>query len=196
MSQNSSVTNALSGLVPNNFPTNQRAIIDNNFVVTVAMPAAAALANTNALDLGDMVSGVPYVTTETINVGVLTTASVNGNSNTATLILQHTSANTDGTPNAAAWANIPTLGTVAVLSGASSTNATNNTYKLPPATKRFIRAQANNPTGSVSLADSILTLELFFLTAFLRRTGETKHETNCHHCVLGSNRFCGIMPSF
>ena len=162
MSQNSSVTNALSGLVPNNLPTNQRAIIDNNYVVTVALPAAGALANTNALDLGDIVSGVPYVTTETINVGVLSTASVNGNSNTATLGLQHTSANSDGTPNSAAWTSIPTLGTVNVASGASSTNATNNTYKLPPGTKRFIRAQANNPAGSVSLADSTCTLELVF----------------------------------
>jgi hypothetical protein len=152
MSQNSSVTNAFSGLVPNNLPTNQRAIIDNNYVVTVSLPAAGALANTNALDLGDIVSGV----------GVLSTASVNGNSNTATLGLQHTSANSDGTPNSAAWTSIPTLATVNVASGASSTNATNNTYKLPPGTKRFIRAQANNPAGSVSLADSNLTLELLF----------------------------------
>lgn len=162
MSQNSSVTNAFSGLVPNNFPTNTRAILDNNYIVTVSLPAAGALANTNALDLGDITSGVPYVTTETINVGVLTTASVNGNSNTATLILQQTTANTDNTPNSAAWANIPTLGSVNVASGASSTNATNNAFKLPPLTKRFIRVQANNPSGSVSLADSTATLQLLF----------------------------------
>ena len=159
MSQN---ITGFSGLTPNNFPTNQRAVVDANFVVTVAGSAAGANATTNALDLGDQVSGVPYVTTETINVGVLTTASNNGNSNTATITLQHTSANTDGTPNSAAWVNIPTLGSVNVASGASSTNATNNTYKLAPGTKRFIRAVLNNPAGSVSLADSTLTLELLF----------------------------------
>jgi hypothetical protein len=162
MSQNSSVTNAFTGLAPNNFPTNQRNVIDANFVVTVAMPAAAASANTNALDLGDSVSGVPYVTTETINVGVLTSASNNGNSNTATLILQDAKANTDGTPNSASWANITTLGAVNVTSGASSTAATSNVYKLPPGTRRFIRAQATNPSGSVSLADSTLTLQIMF----------------------------------
>ena len=159
MSQN---ITGFSGLTPNNFPTNQRAVIDANYVVSVALPAASAKANTNALDLGDQVSGVPYVTTETINVGVLTTASSNGNSNTATLTIQETTANTDGTPNAAAWQNVPTLGSVNVASGASATNATNNTFKLPPGTQRFIRAQCNNPTGSVSLADSTLTLELLF----------------------------------
>lgn len=166
MSQNSSLTNAYSGLTPNNFPTNQRAVLDANYIVSVALPAAGAKANTNALDLGDIVSGVPYVTTETINVGVLTTASANGNSNTGTITLQHTTANTDGTPNSAAWANIPTLGSVNVASGASSTNATNytgaNAYKLPPGTQRFIRAAFNNPTGSVSLADASMVLELLF----------------------------------
>lgn len=162
MSQNSSLTNAFSGLTPNNFPTNQRAVLDANFIVSVALGAANTKTNTNALDLGDIVSGVPYVTTETINVGVLTSASNNGNSNTATLTLQDTTANTDGTPNSAAWANIVTLGVCNVVSGASSTAASSFVYKLPPGTRRFIRAQGVNPTGSVSLVDSVLTLELLF----------------------------------
>ena len=162
MSQNSSVLSGFSGLTPNNFPTNTRAVIDANFVVSVALSAAGAKANTNALDLGDQVSGVPYVTTETINVGVLTTASNNGNSNVGTITLQDTTANTDNTPNSAAWANIVTLGSVNVTSGASATNATSNVYKLPPGTRRFIRAAFNNPSGSVSLADSTMTLELLF----------------------------------
>ncbi len=162
MSQNSSLTNAFSGLTPNNFPTNQRNVIDANYVVSVALPAASAKANTNALDLGDIVSGVPYVTTETINIGVLTSASNNGNSNTATITLQQTTANTDGTPNSAAWANIGLLGQLNVTSGASSTAASSAVFKLPPNTQRFIRASANNPTGSVSLADANLTLELLF----------------------------------
>lgn len=162
MSQNSSVTNAFSGLTPNNFPVNTRNVIDANFVVNVAMPAANATANTNWLDLGDIVSGVPYVTTETINVGVLTTASNNGNSNTASIILQHTTAAANGTANTAAYTNIATLGVVNVASGASSTPATTNIFKLPPGTNRFIRAYISNPNGSVSLADGTLTLQLQF----------------------------------
>lgn len=165
MSQNTAIIQN-SGLTPNNFPANQRVILDANWIVTVAGPAAAANSVTNALDLGDQVSGNPYVTTENINVGVLTTASNNGNSNTATITLQDTKANTDGTPNASAWANITLLGAANVASGASSTNATAYTgataYKLPPGTRRFIRAMLTNPTGSVSLADSTMTLRLEF----------------------------------
>ena len=161
MSQNIS---GLTGLTPNNYPTNTRQVFDANTTVTVAMPAAGSKANTNAIDLGDPVSGVPYVTTETINVGVLTSASNNGNSNVATITLQDTKANTDGTPNAAAWANIAQCGSVNVTSGASSTAATNYTgataFKLPPASRRFIRASTNNPSGSVDLSDSTLTLRL------------------------------------
>ena len=163
MSQNTNYIQT-SGLTPNNFPTNQRAIIDANFVVTVALAATGINANTNALDLGDVVSGVPYVTTETINVGLLVSASNNGNSNnTAAAIgyLEHTSANTDGTPNSAAWAVIPTLGAVNVISTNAALVATTFTYKLPPGTKRFIRAQIFNNSGA-SLADSTASLELLF----------------------------------
>lgn len=151
-----------SGLTPNNLPTNSRAVLDANYIVSVAMPAAGAKANTNALDLGDVISGLPYATTETINVGVLTSASANGNSNTATITIQDASANTDGTPNSGTWTNIALLGAVSVVSGASSTPSASGTFKLPPTTRRFIRAQINNPTGSVSLADATLTLQLLF----------------------------------
>lgn len=164
MSQASSLTGAggFSGLVPNNLPTNSRAVLDANYIVSVAMPAAAAKANTNALDLGDVVSGLPYATTETINVQILTTASANGNSNTATVTIQEASANSDGTPNSGTWTNISLLGSGSVTSGASSTPSSSTIFKLPPSTKRFIRAQINNPTGSVSLADATMTLQLLF----------------------------------
>jgi len=153
---------SFSGLTPNNLPTNSRAVLDANYIVTVACPAANAKANTNALDLGDVVSGIPYATTETINVKVLTSASANGNSNTATITIQDASANTDGTPNTSTWANIALMGSVSVASGAGSTAAASGVFKLPPTAKRFIRAQINNPAGSVSLADANLTLQLLF----------------------------------
>ena len=146
------------------YPVNTRAVVDANFVVTIALASTGVNVNTNALDLGDVLSGVPYVTTETINVGLAVSASNNGNStNAAAAIgyLEHTSANTDGTPNAAAWAVIPTLGAVNFASVAGVLAANSYTFKLPPGTKRFIRSKVYNNSG-VSLADSTATLELLF----------------------------------
>lgn len=150
-----------NGLVPNNLPVNTRAVVDNNYVVTVNLAAAGATANTNALDLGDFVSGVPYVTTETINVGILTSASANGNSNVIGIVLQDAKANTDGTANTSSWANISQLAQLNVTQGASSTAASSFTVKLPPGTRRFIRAQETSP-GSPNVTDAVLTLELLY----------------------------------
>jgi hypothetical protein len=153
---------SFSGLTPNNLPVNSRAIVDANYSVSVACPASNAKANTGNIDLGDVISGLPYATTETINIQVLTSASANGNSNTATITIQDASANSDGTANTATWANIALLGSVNVTSGASSTPSASGVFKLPPTARRFIRAQINNPSGSVSLADATLTLRLLF----------------------------------
>ena len=148
-----------SGQVPTNYPFNSRILADANFIRTLALPASATTANTSNLDLQ---VATPYPTTETINVSVSTTASVNGNSVNGTIILQHASANSDGTANTATWANIPTLGAVAIVEGASSTAATSYTYKLPPGCLQFIRAQVTLPANTASLADGTLTLSLLF----------------------------------
>ena len=148
-----------SGQQPNNYPTNTRAVVDANFLITLALPASATTANTNAMNLQ---VATPYPTTETINVGVNTSASASGNSVNGTIVLQHTSANTDGTANAAAWTNIPTLGTSSIVEGASTTAATTNTYKLPPGCLQFIRAQVTLPANTANLADATLTLVLYF----------------------------------
>ena len=146
-------------LTPNNYPTNTRNVIDNNFVVSVALPASATTANTNNINLQQ---AYPYATTEIINVGVSTTASVNGNSVNGTVVLQNASANSDGTANTATWANITTLGSVAIVEGASSTAATSYVFKLPPGCLQFIRAQVTLPANTASLADGTLTLQLLF----------------------------------
>lgn len=155
---------SFTGITPDNLPTNSRAVLDANYIVTVAQAATAANAVTNALDLGDAISGLPYATTETINVGLLTSASNNGNASNAVAAigyLEHTSANTDGTANAAAWAVIPTTGAMNIPSAGGTTAAKTFTAKLPPETKRFIRAKVYNNSGA-SLADSTVTLELLF----------------------------------
>lgn len=147
-------------LTPNNAPTNTRAVIDANLVQTVALPAASAVANTNAIDLQE---SVPYPTTETINVQIIVGASTNtANSKNVTAVLQHTTANTDGTANSAAWANSAVLATPLVRATDNAGGgfaATSTTFKLPPGEYRFIRAQfateANggtpNGTGTIQL---------------------------------------------
>ena len=148
-----------TGIVPNNYPTNSRAVVDANFVQTVALPATATTAYTNYLDLQ---VATPFPTTETVNVGVNTTASVNGNSVATTLFLQHCGQNVAGLPDTANWANIPLLGNVVLTQGASSTAASTNTYKLPPGCKEYIRAGVTAAANTANLSDATLTLELLF----------------------------------
>ena len=148
-----------AGQVPTNYPFNSRILVDANYIVTLALPATATTANSNNINL---LNATPYPTTETINVGVNTSASASGNSVNGTIVLQHTSANSDGTANSAAWVNIPTLGTSSIVEGASVTVATVNTYKLPPGCLQFIRAQVTLPANTGNLADATLTLELLF----------------------------------
>lgn len=138
---------------------NSRILLDANFITTLALPATATTANTNNINLQTV---APYSVTEIINVGVNTSASASGNSVNSTIVLQHTSANTDGTANSAAWVNIPTLGSVNVLQGASVTAATANTFKLPPGCLQFIRAQVTNPANTGNVSDATLTLQLLF----------------------------------
>ncbi len=120
-----------SGQVPTNYPFNSRILVDANYIVTLALPATATTANSNSINL---LNATPYPTTETINVGVNTSASASGNSVNGTIVLQHTSANSDGTANSAAWVNIPTL----------------------------IRTQVTLPANTGNLADATLTMELLF----------------------------------
>ena len=140
-------------------PFNDRILQDANFIQTLALPATATTANTNNINLQ---VALPFPTTEHINVLVSTTASVNGNSVNGTVVLQHTSVNSDGTANSAAWVNIPTLGTTAIVEGASTTAAVTATYKLPPGCLQFIRAQVTLPANTGNLADANLTLALLF----------------------------------
>ena len=164
MSQTTNVTNAFSGLVPNNFPTNARAIIDNNYVQTVSVNSGAGVAVTNYIDLGDLLSGVPYVTTETINVELAISASNNGNTTNAAVAyatLQQTSANTDRTANTANNVTVPTTGQVNFAGVGTSLPASSYVFKLPPGCGRFIKAKITNNSGN-DLSDSTMTLRLLF----------------------------------
>ena len=147
-----------SQLSTNNATVNNRSILDNNFIVTVPLPGTATTNNSNSLNLQ---TALPYATTETINVGVVWAASANGNNVNTTAILQHTNANTDGTNNAAGWANIPTLSLTNIVQ-TTVVAAGRITYRLPPACKQFIRLQVTSPANTGNVADSTATLELEF----------------------------------
>jgi len=152
-----------AGIAPNSYPFNNRILFDANYVTpNVALPASGATANTNALNL---LVATPYPTTEQINVlaviGVQGTANTT-NSHNCNVILQHTTANTDGTPNSANWVNITGIGAFSAVDVASAgwANAVNALWKLPPATNQFIRAQYNLEanSGNASTANGYLAL--------------------------------------
>ena len=139
-------------LTPNNYPTNQRAIIDNNFVQLVALAANSTVANTNAIDLQQ---ATPFPVTEIITVQFLTSASASGSTNSKNInaVLQTTTANSDGTANSGAWANSNILGTFVMTtdnSGVAPLGSVN--FKLPPNNARFIRAQFAGESGGGTFA--------------------------------------------
>jgi len=148
-------------LTPTNYPVNTRILKDATLSETVAMPVAAARANTGDIDL---TVATPFPTTETINVYVDIGAAATANDgNDGAVILQHTSANSDATANGAAWANIPTIGPSTVTIAANAVAAQNWTYKLPPGCYQFIRA-TYVPIASCTdtLSDANLTCTLLF----------------------------------
>lgn len=153
---------SFSGIVPDNNPVNSRILADAAMKVTKALPAASGAQTTtsNALDLK---VAVPYPTTETINVSLTTEASADGNSVTGNIVLQDTTANSDGTANGAAWANITNLGYVHTITQASgSTAATAALLKLPPSVRQFIRMRIQVPANTGNLSDADATLQLLF----------------------------------
>lgn len=151
---------SFTGITPNNYPTNDRQVLDANKIVTIALPNAANTVNTNAIDLE---VATPYPTTETINVGILTNLCTAANSKNINIVLQETGANAAGI-DTANYANIVTLGApIKVVAGNATKYAATTTYvKLPPGCKRYIRAQATGEGDGGDSSDGTLTLELLF----------------------------------
>jgi hypothetical protein len=153
-----------NAIIPNNYPFNNRIVIDNAYVSpNVAGPTTTGSVNTNALNL---LNATPYPVTETINVtaivGVQGTANT-ANSKNVNVILQHTTANTDGTANSGNWVNIATLGPQVIVTdnAAAGWAAQGNiTYKLPPTCNQFIRAQFTGEAngGNASSANCLVLL--------------------------------------
>ena len=149
-------------LTPNNQPTNQRAVIDNNFVQAIGLPPGTTVANTNSINLQQ---AVPFPVTEIVNVQIIIGASTgtknNGNINA---VLQATTANTDGTANSAAWANSSFVANPLVI--ATDNNNTGfaqvqSNIKLSPNELQFIRAQFTGYEAS-SIPSGKGTIQLLF----------------------------------
>ncbi len=158
-----------SGITPNNQPYNDRLVLDQNYIVNVALPNAANTVNTNKLDLfaaagAPLPNTLPYSTTETINVIILTTQSTGANSKNINVVLQHTGQLSNGAVDTSNWVNIPTLGApIKVVAGnAANYPASTTKTKLPPGTLQFIRAQATGEANGGDASDGTLALELGF----------------------------------
>lgn len=150
-----------TGQQPNNFPTNTRTVLDANYIVSVALPNAANTVNTNALNLQ---VATPFPTTETINVGILTSLSTGANSKNINVVLQHTGQLANGAIDTSNYVNIPTLGAPIKIVAGNATNyaATTTTAKLPPGTLQYVRAQATGEANGGNASDGTLVLQLQF----------------------------------
>ncbi len=142
-------------LTPNNYPTNVRAVIDNNFVQVVALAANAVAANTGAIDLQQ---ATPYPTTEIVNVQILIGASAAGttNSKNVNAVLQVSSDNSNWA-NSTIFANplVVTVDNGGVMAAASAN------IKLAPGEVRYIRAQFKGEAAGGTPASNG-TIQLLF----------------------------------
>ena len=148
-------------LTPNNYPTNQRAVIDNNFVQVVSMNANAATAtNTNSIDLQQ---ATPYPVTEIVNVQIAIGAATAGNgpANSANInaVLQVSSDNVTFA-NSTIFAT-PLLSTGAAANGLLAASTSN--IRLAPGEVRYIRAQFKGEATAATYNGTINgTIQLLF----------------------------------
>jgi len=134
--------------------------LDNNFVVTRALPAAASsTVNSTSFDLGDAIAGVPFVTTETINLVVIAPA-------LTTTILPDTRTMTYTVQDSADDSSYAAIGTLAaqVQTGAGGAGAATATYtfKLPPNTRRYIRLSIASGASTTDASATSAVFELAF----------------------------------
>lgn len=147
-----SFTNGLTGTLPQN----QRQLLDQNFIVTAAMPNAANTVNTSGLDL---VQATPYPTTDRVDVQILCNGlGVGANNKNVNFRLQDSADNGNWT-NVAIFAN-PILQTVD--NNNTFFNPVNVIFKLGPASQRYIRAVALGEANGGNASAGTFSLQLLF----------------------------------
>jgi hypothetical protein len=120
----------------------------------VALPNAANVVNTNAVDLGAI---KPFPTTEKIQVKLTTTVATAANNLNLTFYLQDSA--DDNTSN---YVNIGNCAKGLINEGSNVYAATDFILTLPPVTKRYVRACAAGEANGGNAADGTLTMSLLF----------------------------------
>lgn len=125
----------------------------SSLVANIALPNAANVVNTGAIDLG---SNAPYPLNEKIGVLLTSTQSTGANSKNINIRLQ------DSNESNANFTNIAE-GPIKVLAGnAANFPAFSMNIALPPAVKRYIRATALGEANGGDASDGTLSLQLRF----------------------------------
>lgn len=133
---------------------NPRNMQDAALIKIKALPNAANVVNTNAIDLG---SAETYPVTGQVVVKLTTTAATGANSKNINCAIQHSN------EAAANFANIAELENplLAVVDNAGNGfNAGTVNVALPPGCRRYIRAQATGEANGGNAADGNISIEL------------------------------------
>lgn len=136
-------------------PTNQRALLDVNYIVTTTYPNAANQVNSSGLDL---VQAVPYPTTDRIDVNITGTAGVGANNKNVNFWLQESADNGN-------WTNMAYMNTSllqTVDNGNTNTNTGNVTVHLQPGCLRYIRLATKGEANGGAGTNGVATLQLLF----------------------------------
>lgn len=134
-------------------PVTERRVIDAALTKSVALPTGAATANTNSIDLG---KALPFPIQESFHVKISTSTAAGANNKNITVKLQDSA---DGTT----FANIASLGALTVTdNNGAGFPAGSLTVSLPPATRRYLRAQATSEANGGASNNGSLTVDLLF----------------------------------
>lgn len=137
-------------------PNNARALLDENFIVTVTAPNAANVVNSSGLDL---VQATPYPTTDRIDFQIINNGLAAGANNKNINCWMQESADNGNWTNMAGLA-VPLL--VEADNNGSTVNGGNYIGKFQPGCKRYIRLQAQGEANGGAGTNGVLTLQLLF----------------------------------
>lgn len=134
---------------------NQRRLADADKSVSIALPNAANVVNTNGIDLEQV---APYPTTEAFQVRITTTAGTGANNKNINLRVQDSADNVT-------FANVAVLGNpiLTVVDNNGAGYPTGEVFvQLPPTIKRYVRVQAAGEANGGDASDGTATATLVF----------------------------------
>lgn len=149
-----SFTNSTVGTALNS-PSNAFLLLDQNFIVTSALPNAANVVNTSGIDLQDV---TPFPTTNQVSVNIVLTAGTGANNKNINCRLQESADNGNWT-NCVGLAN-PILQVVDNTN--TNTNTANNFFTLQPTALRYLRLQMQGESAGGSGTNGLGTLQITF----------------------------------